>query len=137
MREFPKHVRSSIRELNRKDSVVAAISVVVWLGIVVVLFAAYWRIFAKAGRPGWASLIPIYNAVTLLHITGRSGWWVLGLCVPLLNLFVLIRLVFELAGAFGRGVGFGFGLLLLSPIFVPVLGFGGSRYVGRGAALAA
>jgi len=101
------------------------------LAIVVVLIAAYWRIFAKAGRPGWASLIPIYNIVTLLHITGRSGWWFLGMCVPLLNIFVLIRLVFELARAFGRGIGFGFGLLLLSPIFIPVLGFGASQYVGR------
>jgi hypothetical protein len=113
----------------------AAIYSVVWLGIVVVLIAAYWRIFAKAGRPGWASLVPIYNVVTLLHITGRSGWWTLGMFVPLLNIFVVLRLVFELAGAFGRGLGFGFGLLLLSPIFVPVLGFGESRYVGRGAAL--
>jgi hypothetical protein len=104
---------------------------VVWLAIVAVLIAAYWRVFAKAGRPGWASLVPIYNVVTLLHITGRSGWWILGMFVPLLNLFVVIRLVFELAGAFGRGIGFGFGLLLLSPIFVPILGFGGSHYVGR------
>ena len=114
----------------------AAVYGVVWLVVVVVLLAAYWRIFAKAGRPGWASLIPIYNVVTLLHITGRSGWWVVGMCVPLLNIFVAIRLVFELAGAFGRGIGFGFGLLLLSPIFVPVLGFGDSRYVGRSSVLA-
>jgi Family of unknown function (DUF5684) len=114
----------------------AAVSSVLWLGIVVLLIAAYWRIFAKAGRPGWASLVPIYNAVTLLHITGRSGWWILGMCVPLLNIFVFIRLVFELAGSFGRGIGFGFGLLLLSPIFVPVLAFGDSRYVGRGPSLA-
>ena len=42
-------------------------------------------------------------------------------------------LVFDLAGAFGRGVGFGFGLLLLSPIFIPILGFGDTRYVGRSA----
>ena len=109
---------------------------VVWLAIVAVVIAAYWRIFAKAGRPGWASLVPIYNVVTLLHITGRSGWWTLGLFVPLLNFFVLIRLVFELAGAFGRGIGCGFGLLLLSPIFVPVLGFGGSQYIGRDTAVA-
>ena len=110
------------------------VSSVVWLGLTVALLAAQWRVFAKAGVPGWACLIPVYNLVKLLHITGRSGWWTLGLFVPFLNLFVSIRLVFELAGAFGRGVGFGFGLLLLSPIFIPILGFGSAHYVGRGAA---
>jgi uncharacterized protein DUF5684 len=109
-------------------------SALIWLGLTVALVIAQWRIFAKAGVPGWACLIPVYNVVKLLHITGRSGWWLLGLCVPFLNVFVLIRTMFDLAGAFGRGVGFGFGLLLLGPIFVPILGFGGARYIGRGGA---
>jgi hypothetical protein len=110
------------------------LSSLVWLGVVAILIVAQWRIFTKAGQPGWACLIPIYNMVKMLHITGRSGWWLLGFCVPLLNIFVAIRLVFDLAGAFGRGVGFGFGLLLLSPIFIPVLAFGKSSYVRRAAA---
>src|SRR5919199_1387501 len=99
----------------------AAFSALLWLGFVVLLLVAYWRIFAKAGQPGWASLIPVYNLVTLLRITGRSGWWTLGFFVPFLNFFVFIRLVFDLATSFGRGVGFGFGLLFLSPIFIPLL----------------
>jgi hypothetical protein len=110
------------------------LSTLVWLAVVGVLLAAYWQIFAKAGQPGWVSLIPFYNLIKLLHITGRSGWWIVGLMVPFLNFFVFIRLVFDLAKSFGRGVAFGFGLLLLSPIFIPVLAFGSSRYVGRGAA---
>jgi hypothetical protein len=130
------HQRSLHQKNHGKDAEMAVVYGVVWMAVVVVFIAAYWRIFAKAGRPGWASLIPIYNVVTLLHITGRSGWWTLGMFVPLLNVFVLIRLVFELARAFGRGIGFGVGLLLLSPIFVPVLGFGGSQYVGRNTAAA-
>jgi len=110
------------------------LSSVLWLGLTALLVVAQWRIFAKAGVPGWACLIPVYNVVKLLHISGRSGWWLLGLGVPFLNLFIVIRLVFDLASAFGRGVAFGFGLLLLAPIFVPVLGFGSARYVGRGLA---
>ena len=106
---------------------------VVWLGLTVMLIVAMWRIFAKAGVPGWVSLIPVYNLVKMLHITGRSGWWILGMFVPFLGVFVAIRLVFDLASAFGRGVGFGFGLLLLAPIFIPILGFGDARYVGRAA----
>src|SRR5947208_1892155 len=106
---------------------------VIWFGVTAALVIANWRIFAKAGVPGWACLVPIYNVVKLLHITGRSGWWLLGMFVPFLNIFVAIRLVFDLASAFGRSVAFGFGLLLLSPIFVAILGFGDSRYVGRAA----
>ena len=112
----------------------AVVSTLLWLGLTVALVITHWRIFAKAGVPGWVCLVPIYNLVKLLHISGRSGWWLLGLGVPFLNIFVAIRLMFDLAGAFGRGIGFGFGLLLLPPIFVPILGFGRARYVGRPAA---
>lgn len=108
-------------------SIVASL---VWLAITVVLVVALWKIFVKAGHPGWASLIPIYNTIVMLRITGHSGWWILGMVVPLLNFFVIIRLVFNLAAVFGRGLGFGFGLLFLSPIFVSILAFGNSRYVG-------
>ena len=102
----------------------------VWLAITVVLVVALWKLFVKAGHPGWASLIPIYNTVVMLRITGHSGWWILGMLVPFLNFFVIIRLVFNLATVFGRGIGFGFGLLFLSPIFIPILAFGSSRYEG-------
>ena len=101
------------------------------LGLVALAFVAYWRLFVKAGEPGWASLIPIYNVVKLLRISGRSGWWVLGMCVPFLNLFVLIRFGLDLARAFGRSVGFGIGVLLLPLVFIPILAFGSSEYVGR------
>jgi hypothetical protein len=103
---------------------------VVYLSLLVLNIAAYWRIFSKAGEPGWAVLVPIYGSVKLLHITGRSGWWVLAFVVPLFNLFPIVRLAFDLARVFGRGMGFGFGLLLVPLIFAPILGFGDARYVG-------
>jgi uncharacterized membrane protein YhaH (DUF805 family) len=109
----------------------ATITLVVYLGIVVLTLAGYWRMLSKAGRPGWAVIVPIYGAVQLFHMTGRSGWWVLAMMVPFLNLFTAIRLAFELARVFGRGIGFGLGLLLLPFIFAPVLGFGDAEYVGR------
>jgi hypothetical protein len=105
---------------------------IVWLAVSIALLVALWKLFVKAGQPGWACLIPIYNTIVLLRITGRSAWWVLGLMVPFLNIFVIIRLVFDLAKVFGRGVGFGFGLLFLSPIFIAILGFGNAQYVGPG-----
>ncbi|MBV9544620.1 MAG: signal peptidase I, partial [Chloroflexi bacterium] len=71
-------------------------------GIVVyILFViGAWKVFTKAGRPGWWSIIPILNAIVLLQITGRSGWWVLGYLVPLLNLFVQVRWGLEMAHSY-------------------------------------
>jgi hypothetical protein len=109
---------------------VSPVAILVEVVLVVVLIAAMWKVFAKAGRPGWAAIIPIYNTITLLQITGKSGWWFLGLCVPFLNIYVYIRLMFNLASVYGRSIGFGFGLLFLAPIFLLILGFGGAEYVG-------
>jgi hypothetical protein len=108
------------------------IGTVIYLAIVVVMIVAIWKLFEKAGKPGWAALIPIYNTITLLNITGKSGWWILGMLVPFLNIYVYIRLVFNLASVFGRGIGFGFGLLFLFPIFLLILAFGNAQYVGPG-----
>jgi uncharacterized membrane protein YhaH (DUF805 family) len=110
---------------------ISTITLVVYVGIIVLTLAGYWRMLSKAGRPGWAVIVPIYGAVQLLQLSGRSGWWVLAMMVPFLNLFTAIRLAFELARVFGRGIGFGFGLLFLPFIFAPVLGFGDAEYVGR------
>jgi len=104
-------------------------------GIVVyILFViGAWKVFTKAGRPGWWSIIPILNAIVLLQITGRSGWWVLGYLVPLLNLFVQVRWGLEMAHSYGRGIGFAIGLIILEPLFLVILGFGDARYLGPAA----
>jgi hypothetical protein len=106
------------------------VGMVLWLVVTVAMIVAIWKLFVKAGQPGWASIIPIYNTIVLLRITGRSGWWFLGLLVPFLNFFVIIRLFFDLARVFGRGIGFGFGLLFLFPIFLLILAFGDAEYLG-------
>ena len=116
---------------NSGGGIGAAIGGLLWLVVIVALLAGIWKLFTKAGQPGWAALIPIYNYVVMFRITDRSGWWTLGMMVPFLNIFVYIRLVFDLAKSFGRGIGVGFGLLFLFPIFVLILAFGDAQYVGR------
>jgi hypothetical protein len=103
------------------------------LAAYVVFVTGGWRVFQKADRPGWWSIIPIWNAIVLLQITGRSGWWVLGYAVPLLNLFVHVRWAIEMAQSYGRGTGFAIGLVFLEPLFLVILGFGDARYVGPAA----
>ena len=105
--------------------------VVVWLAISILVLAAFWKIFVKAGKPGWAAIIPIYNLVVYLQIVNRPIWWIVLLLIPVVNIVVWIVLTNDLAKAFGKGVGWTVGLLFLGFIFYPILGFGGDPYVGR------
>lgn len=107
-----------------------AIFYLIYFAVAVFEVAAMWKVFSKAGQPGWASIIPLYNLYVLLKITGHSGWWILLMFVPLVNFIISIIVFIDLARAFGKGTGFGIGLIFLSPIFIPILGFGDARYVG-------
>jgi hypothetical protein len=97
------------------------------------MIAAIWKMFSKAGQPGWAAIIPIYNIYVMCKIAGRPGWWVLLMFIPLVNFIIIIILCIDLAKSFGKGAGFGIGLLLLPFIFYPVLGFGSAQYQGASA----
>ncbi len=110
-------------------SILATYSIVI-LAICILLIVATWKIFVKAGKPGWAAIVPFYNTYCLFEISFGNGWLFLLTFVPCANFVVLIILYFKLAKAFGQGTGFGFGLLFLSPIFMLILGFGSSQYVG-------
>lgn len=100
----------------------------------VVMIIALWKVFTKAGKPGWASLIPIYNLIVLLEIVGRPGWWVILMLIPFVNVVIGIIVVFDLAKSFGKGAGFALGLLFLNVIFILILAFGNAKYVGPTAA---
>lgn len=106
---------------------------IIWLALVVLFIAAGWIIFQKAGKPGWLAIIPIVNTYILLKIVGRSGWWLLLLMIPFVNVIASIIVLLDLARSFGHGAGFAIGLILLFPIFYLILAFGGSRYVGPAA----
>lgn len=111
----------------------SAVLIVVYLVIVLLEVAAVWLVFTKAGQPGWASIIPIYNLVVWMRIAGRPGWWVILSFIPFVNFIVGIIVLFDVARSFGKGAGFAIGMLFLSFIFIPILGFGGSKYLGPGA----
>lgn len=102
------------------------------IAILVLEIAAAWRVFTKAGQPGWAIFVPIYNAVVLLRIAGRPGWWVILELIPFVSFVITIIVVLDIARVFGKGSGFAVGMIFLSPIFYPILAFGSSRYLGPG-----
>jgi hypothetical protein len=98
--------------------------------LIVLICAAEWVIFEKAGRPGWYSLIPVYNTLVLLKIIGKPWWWLLLLMIPFVDLIWAIWMMNLLSKSYGKSVWFTIGLIFLSPIFYPILAFGDSKYVG-------
>lgn len=101
---------------------------IVYLIILVLVIAGMWKTFVKAGKPGWAAIIPIYNLIVLLEIAGRPLWWIILLIIPFVNFIVLILVNIDIARKFGKGVGFAIGMLILPFIFWPMLGFGDATY---------
>src|SRR5436309_1546482 len=102
--------------------------------IVVISIAGMWKMFDKAGKLGWAAIIPIYNSIVLIEIVGKPIWWFLLFFVPCVNFVFIIWTYNLLSKSFGKSEGFTVGLLLLNPIFVCILGFGDAVYLGPSAA---
>lgn len=102
--------------------------VVVWALVVILMVVSMWKVFAKAGKPGWASIIPIYNTIVMLQIARKPLWWVLLFFIPVANLVAALLMTHGIAKAFGRSGGFTIGLFLLPIIFYPILAFGDSQH---------
>jgi len=100
--------------------------IAIWLFMII----CYWKVFTKAGQPGWAAIIPIYNIYIMTKIGGKPGYWTLLCLIPIVNIVFLIWLTNMISKSFGKDEGFTAGLLLLSIIFYPILAFGPAKYQG-------
>jgi chromate transport protein ChrA len=111
------------------EDVLVVLFLIVFLAVIALLIAARWRIFQKAGRPGWTSIVPIYSTIVLLEIVKRPTWWILLLIfIPFVNVIIYLLVNIDLAKAFNKSEGFGVGLSFLSFVFYPILGFGDAEY---------
>jgi uncharacterized protein DUF5684 len=106
---------------------------IIYLAVVVLEIAALWQLFAKAGQPGWAAIIPIYNTIVWLKVVGRPLWWFVLLLIPLVNIVMYFILALDLAKSFGRGTGFGVATFFFPYVTIPMLGFGSAQYQGPAA----
>jgi len=104
------------------------VSATIMGAIMIFMVVCYWKIFVKAGKPGWAAIIPIYNFFVYLQIIGKPWWWFLLLFIPIVNFVIIIMMIHQLSVRFGKGTGFTLGLLFLSFIFIPILAFGPAKY---------
>jgi hypothetical protein len=109
---------------------IAVVGLIFWvLGIII-----GWKIFTKAGQPGWASIIPIYNVLVFLKIIGRPWYWLLLMCIPFVGVIWAIIATLDLAKSFGKDTVFAvFGLIIFNVIGYAILAFGGAQYRGPAA----
>lgn len=98
------------------------------LAIMVGWLAGMWKALVKAGQPGWACLVPIYNIIILLRVVDKPWWWLLLLFIPLVNFVVAIYVVYLVSKRFGGGIGMTLLLLFLPFVAWPMLGFGSATY---------
>lgn len=128
--------------------ILAIIGVILFISFILAVMSTVglWKMFKKAGEPGWKSIIPVYNIYTLCQITGVNPWWIvisfvgcfvvvfipfIGFIGSIASLYFSIILAISIAKSFGKDEGFGIGLIFLSPIFYLILGCGKSQYVGK------
>jgi hypothetical protein len=115
-------------------AVAGILAMLIYLAILIAILAGAWKMFEKAGKPGWAAIIPIYNIIVILEICGRPIWWILLLLIPCVNIVIAVIMWIDVAKSFGKSELYGIGLAFLGFIFIPMLGFGSARYVGPAAA---
>ena len=106
------------------------IAIIFIVAFVVFIIAAMWKVFEKAGQPGWAAIIPIYNIYIMTKIAGKPGIWTLFCIIPIVNYVFMIWLTNMISKSFGKDEGFTAGLILVGFIFWPILGFGSAKYLG-------
>ena len=111
---------------------VALLVPIIIFGIMVTVIEVVgaWKMFEKAGEPGWAAIIPVYNYLIGIKIAGKPWWYILLMLIPVVNLVIYIIILSGLAKNFGKGTGFTVGLFFFRFIFIPILGFGNATYIG-------
>ncbi len=121
--------RANLSEMQSHAGGLPVGTMIFALAVGILMIASLWKVYTKAGKPGWAAIIPIYNLVVLLQIAHKPLWWIVMFLIPVVNFIFLILLYIELAKSFGKSGGFAAGLIFLGIIFFPILGFGSSEYV--------
>lgn len=106
-------------------------SLLVPLAFVVVIIAGMWKVFEKAGQPGWAAVVPFYNVYILtIEIAKKEILWFVLWFIPFVNLVAAVIVSIEVAKKFGKSELYGIGLAFLGFVFYPMLGFGDAQYQG-------
>lgn len=101
----------------------------IYVAIIILVAVSMWTIYTKAGKPGWAVLIPFYNIIVFMQIIKKPWWWLFLWMIPYLNFIWIIWGWNLLVKKFGKSEGFTVGIIFLGPVFIPILAFGSAKYL--------
>jgi hypothetical protein len=104
------------------------VAIFLYFAIIILMIASIWIIFTKAGQPGWACIIPIYNIIVMLRVAGKPWWWIFLFLIPIANFIFMILMYHGISTNFGKGAGYTVGIIFLPFIFLPILAFGDAKY---------
>ena len=110
--------------------------VIMWIigmAVGVFLIISMWKLFTKAGRKGWAAIVPVYSIIVMLEIAELPMWYLALFLIPFANIYAMFKVYIEIAHKFGKSTGFGVGMVFLSIVFIPMLAFGKDEYKGGNA----
>jgi len=102
--------------------------VLYWI-FMIINIVSIWKLFMKANKPGWASIIPIYNTIVFIQIAKKPVWWIILLFIPIVNLVIGVIVSYDFFKAYGKGLGYFIGAAFLPFIFYPMLAFGDAQYL--------
>jgi hypothetical protein len=112
------------------SSGISLFMILFYLAVAALILVSKWKIYQKAGQPGWAAIVPIYDFIVLLRIVGRPWWWLFLMFIPFAGIVFAIIVINDLAKSFGKDVGWTLLLLFVSIVGYPMLAFGDAKYVG-------
>jgi hypothetical protein len=121
-----------IAEMPEMPMMAIAVISIVAIAVAALMIISLWKIFEKAGQPGWACIVPFYNIYILTKIAEKPGYWAVLMCIPYIGLIWVIWVYNRIAKRFGKTEGFTAGMIFLSIIFFPILGFGDAQYKSEG-----
>lgn len=99
------------------------ILMIISLLLSILLIVSMWKIYKKAGKPGWAAIVPVYNIIVLLEIAELPLWYIALFLVPFANIYAMFKIYIELAHKFGKSTGFGVASVFFSVVCFPILAF--------------
>lgn len=142
-------------QVNQGLPVMTGVAILYYTGVMLLFLAvqivSYWKIFEKAGERGWKAIIPVYADYILYKIAWDvKPFWILmgaavvntllcripivggiiGFIIGILAVIIEVACYVKLSKAYGHGKGFAVGLIFLSPIFMLILAFEKSEYLG-------